>query len=102
MSGGGLSGLWDGMTFWLGSQGWEYLEIGRAWQWLLIVGLLFWFFLVVRNTVPDLKRPPIRKLSIMFLIAAFSIPFFYLPAVFVDNTTNYTIVDTWRFWIIHL
>lgn len=99
---GGLSGLWDGMTFWLGSQGWEYLEIGRAWQWLLIVGLLFWFFLVVRNTVPALKRPPVRKLSIMFLIAAFSIPFFYLPAVFFDNTTNYTIVDTWRFWIIHL
>ncbi len=50
MSGGTLSGLWDGMTFWLGSQGWEYLEIGRAWQWLLIVGLLFWFFLVVRAT----------------------------------------------------
>ena len=99
---GGLSGLWQGLSFWLGSQGWEYLEIGRLWQWILIIGLLFWFFLVFRNTTPALKRPGTRKLSIMFLIAAFSIPFFYLPAVFFNDMTNYTIVDTWRFWIIHL
>ena len=27
---------------------------------------------------------------------------FYLPALFYDGTTHFTIVDTWRFWIIHL
>ena len=32
----------------------------------------------------------------------FGIPVFYLPALFFTSTTNYTIVDTWRFWIIHL
>ena len=99
---GGLSGLWDGLNFWLGSQGWEYLEIGRLWQWLLIIGLLFWFFLVWRNTRPALAVPSKKKLAIMFLVAAFSIPFFYLPAVFFNDMTHYTVVDTWRFWIIHL
>ena len=37
-----------------------------------------------------------------FLIAAFAIPLFYLPALFFGSQTNYTIVDAWRFWIIHL
>ena len=27
---------------------------------------------------------------------------FYLPALVYDGTTHFTIVDTWRFWIIHL
>ena len=30
------SGDW---WFWLGNQGWEYLELGRFWQYLLVVGL---------------------------------------------------------------
>ncbi|MBP1609864.1 MAG: nitric-oxide reductase, partial [Acidobacteria bacterium] len=34
--------------------------------------------------------------------SAVAIPLFYLPAMFFDSMTNYTVVDTWRFWIIHL
>jgi nitric oxide reductase subunit B len=36
------------------------------------------------------------------MIAAAAIPVFYLPALFFDGSTNYTVVDAWRFWIIHL
>ena len=34
--------------------------------------------------------------------AALAIPVFYMPALFFGAKTNYTVVDTWRFWIIHL
>jgi nitric oxide reductase subunit B len=43
-----------------------------------------------------------RGLIGFFLIAAAAIPVFYLPALFYDGSTHFTIVDTWRFWIIHL
>ncbi|HUZ03777.1 MAG TPA: cbb3-type cytochrome c oxidase subunit I, partial [Acidobacteriaceae bacterium] len=43
-----------------------------------------------------------RELSRMFLLASLAIPMFYIPAMFYDSTTNYTVVDTWRFWIVHL
>ncbi|MDE7240703.1 cbb3-type cytochrome c oxidase subunit I [Desulfovibrio sp.] len=99
---GGMVGFWPKLTFWLGSQGWEYLEIGRFWQFLLIAGLLGWFVLVVRNAWPSLENRATRALTVMFLISAFTIPFFYLPAIFYTGETHYTIVDTWRFWIIHL
>ena len=46
--------------------------------------------------------PSVGELANFFLIAAAAIPVFYLPALFFGSTTNYTIVDAWRFWIIHL
>ena len=36
------------------------------------------------------------------MLAALAIPVFYLPAFFFSSATNYTVVDNWRFWIIHL
>ena len=44
----GLKGLMGKAWFWLGHQGWEFLELGRLWQILLLVGLILWLFLVVR------------------------------------------------------
>jgi nitric oxide reductase subunit B len=106
---GSMLGEWAGLSqwlprtwFWFGNQGWEYLEIGRFWQILLAVGLLFWFFLVWRAVAPARRDPERRSFANSFLIAAFAIPLFYLPALFYGSQTNYTIVDAWRFWIIHL
>ena len=106
---GSMFGEWAGILqwlpktwFWFGDQGWEYLELGRFWQILLAIGLLFWFFLVWRAIAPARRDPERRGFANFFLIAAFAIPLFYLPALFYGSQTNYTIVDTWRFWIIHL
>ena len=107
---GSLLGEWVGIAqllgswwFWLGNQGWEYLELGRAWQFLLVAGLFIWFtllwILVRPKALSDHAAQPIVK---MFLVAALAIPFFYIPAMFFGAKTNYTVVDTWRFWIIHL
>lgn len=106
---GSLLGEWAGIAqllgkawFWFGNQGWEYLELGRAWQILLAIGLVFWFVLLWRNVAPAWGDSERRGLISFFLIAAAAIPVFYLPALFYDGSTHFTIVDTWRFWIIHL
>ncbi len=98
----GVKRLLGRFWFWLGNQGWEYLEIGRAWQILLAIGLVFWVFLLVRAVGRARKEPEQGRLPQLFLLAAFAIPFFYLPAFFFDATTPFTQADTWRFWIIHL
>ena len=106
---GSLLGEWAGIRqllpelwFWFGHQGWEYLELGRAWQILLAAALLFWFWLLVRALRPALADPEKREIARLFLCAALAIPVFYLPAMFFDGSTHFSIVDTWRFWIIHL
>ena len=93
-----LGQLW----FWFGHQGSEYLDLGRFWQYLLAVGLLFWLFLMFRALQPAFKRPDKRELSSLFLYAAVAIPIFYLPALFYGPHTNFAVIDNWRFWIIHL
>ncbi len=95
---GYLNNLW----FWFGAQGSEYLDLGRFWQYLLIIGFLFWLFLLFRALDPMNKKAKNRELIVLFFIAGAAIPIFYIPAVFYDTHTNYSIIDNWRFWIIHL
>jgi nitric oxide reductase subunit B len=99
----GISQLLGSWWFWLGNQGWEYLELGRLWQYLLVVGLLVWFTILWTLARPRaVANPAVRPLAKLFLLAALAIPVFYVPALFYGAQTNYTVVDTWRFWIIHL
>jgi len=107
--GGSLLGEWLGINnklgdlwFWLGHQGWEYLELGRVWQVLLAIGLLLWLFLLIRALKGASQHPGRKEIAQLFIFAAIGIPLFYVPAMFFNSTTNFTVVDTWRFWIIHL
>ena len=43
------------LWFWLGHQGWEFLELGRIWQILLFGGLIFWLLIVYRAVGNHLK-----------------------------------------------
>ena len=94
-----LGDLW----FWMGHQGSPYLDLGRFWQVLLAVGLLFWLWLMFRALRPAMKRASGQgELPSLFLYAAIAIPVFYLPAMFYGPHTNLAVIENWRFWIIHL
>lgn len=98
----GVQQVFGSLWFWLGHQGWEYLDLGRLWQILLVVGLLLWLMLLVRATASARQNPKQRQIASLFLYAALAIPLFYLPAMFFDSTTHLSVVDNWRFWIVHL
>src|SRR5262249_29831363 len=93
-----LGRLWE----WFGDQGWEYLDLGKAWQIGLAAGLLLWATLLFRAVRPAFKDPERGELSVLFFLSGMAIPLFYLPAFFYNSATNFAIVDHWRFWIIHL
>jgi nitric oxide reductase subunit B len=107
---GSLLGEWAGITgllgrwwFWIGNQGWEYLELGRVAQYLLVGGLLIWFAILWHLARPKtIANAEVRPIAVMFLFAALAIPVFYVPALLFGAKTHFTVVDTWRFWIIHL
>ena len=98
----GINQLLGRLWFWFGDQGWEYLDLGRAWQFLLALGLGLWVLLLYRTLAPAFQNPARREISGLFMLVALAIPVFYLPAFFFGSTTNFTIVDNWRFWIVHL
>ena len=98
----GLRQLLGNVWYWLGHQGWEYLELGRLWQILLAAALIFWIILLFRAVAPARKRADGGEIASLFLYTAAAIPVFYLPAMFFDGSSHFSVVDTWRFWIIHL
>lgn len=56
--------LGDGFWFWLGHQGWEYLDLGRLWQILLVVGLLLWGVHSISRLARHSARRALRQLAL--------------------------------------
>jgi nitric oxide reductase subunit B len=98
----GVFGILPKTWFWFGHQGWEYLDLGRAWQVLLAAGFVIWVILLIRAVGETRKDPQEREVSRLFLLSASAIPLFYVPAFFFGSGSHFSVVDTWRFWIIHL
>ena len=89
--------------FWLGAQGLEYTNMGRVWQLLLFVGLLFWLFLLGRALWPALKRPSeTRGLLAMVFLSASCIGAFYATSLTWGQRTHYSMIEYWRWWLVHL
>ncbi|MHB9027053.1 MAG: nitric-oxide reductase large subunit [Armatimonadota bacterium] len=99
----GVKGLLGNYWFAFGQQGWEYLELGRVWQILLMAGLLIWLFIVFRGMRDGLRQEKDRGgLVHMLLYSAVAIPFFFGFGFFFDPSTHLTMSDYWRWWVIHL
>jgi nitric oxide reductase subunit B len=90
-------------TFWLGNQGLEFTSMGRVWQVLLFVGLLFWLLLLGRALWPALKKPSeTRGLVAMVFLSATCIGLFYAASLTWGQHTHYAMVEYWRWWLVHL
>ncbi|MFO1152338.1 MAG: nitric-oxide reductase large subunit [Rhodospirillales bacterium] len=109
--GGSLAGEWFGVqqrlgldwNFWFGHQGYEYIDLGRFWQILLFVGLLLWLFLVGRAIWPALAKPSdSRPLISMVFISTIAIALFYAAGFAWGKHTHLSMIEYWRWWVVHL
>jgi len=96
----GIHNWWGGSVF--GIQGFEYLDLGRFWQVLLIIGLFVWAFILYRGLKGRLTKERVGNMPWLFFLAALAIPAFYAVGLLVYSGENFTITDYWRFWVVHL
>ncbi|MFZ5545031.1 MAG: nitric-oxide reductase large subunit [Pseudomonadota bacterium] len=90
-------------SFWIGNQGLEFTSMGRVWQLLLFVGLLFWVFLLGRALWPALMKPSeTRGLIAMVFLSATCIGGFYASSLTWGQHTHYSMIEYWRWWLVHL
>jgi nitric oxide reductase subunit B len=95
----GNGDLW----FWFGHQGYEYVDLGRVWQAGLFIGLLLWLFLIARSAVPALRNKGNSKSLIsLYLATTACIALFYAPGLFWGMRSHLTVVEYWRWWVVHL
>jgi nitric oxide reductase subunit B len=90
-------------AFWIGNQGLEYTSMGRVWQILLFIGLLLWLVLLGRALWPALAKPSeSRGLIVMLFLSATCIGLFYAASLTWGQHTHYSMVEYWRWWLVHL
>ncbi len=96
-------GAFGGDGFLFGHQGYEYIELGRVWQLLLIAGMIIWLALVVRAIRPALsEEKDAGGMTHLLLYSAVSIPAFYMVGLFYGKGSHLSNAEYWRWWVVHL
>ncbi len=105
---GSMIGLYLGATgqlretwFWLGNEGRELINLGRLWDIGLVIGLVFWFILIISLIRKAATNNPIVSTIIW---AAFAIATLYMAGMMPVHKVmpNFTVDDYYRWWVIHL
>ena len=90
-------------NFWFGHQGWEYVDLGRFWQIFLFAGLGIWLTLVGRALWPAMKAGGESKSIVALLFAStVCIGLFYGAGLMWSEHTHLSMVEYWRWWVVHL
>lgn len=105
---GSMIGLYMGATgqmretwFWLGNEGRELINLGRVWDIGLVIGLVFWFILIVSLIRKASTNNPIVSTIIW---SSFAIATLYIAGMMPIHKImpNFTVDDYYRWWVIHL
>ncbi|QDT27684.1 Nitric oxide reductase subunit B [Gimesia panareensis] len=108
---GSLAGEWlsiqneltDEVSFYLGHQGYEYVDLGRLWQIGLMIGLLLWLVLMIRVLLPALRKTGQQKqLVVLLTVATGAIALFYGAGLTWGQHSHLSMIEYWRWWVIHL
>ncbi len=90
-------------NFWFGHQGWEYVDLGRFWQIFLFLGLIIWLTLVGRALWPALRRKDdMASIVGLLFLSTVAIGLFYGAGLMWGEKTHLSVVEYWRWWVVHL
>ncbi len=90
------------LSFWLGHQGYEFVELGRLWQIGKFLGVVIWLGLMLRGIIPALKKKGDKNLLVLFTASVVCIGLFYGAGLMYGSRTNLTVMEYWRWWVVHL
>lgn len=83
-------------------QQWEYLDLPRVWQVLLVLGLFIWIAIVYRAIRSRLRTESKFNMPWLFFYSGLAIPGFYAVGLLAGTSTHITVAEFWRFWVVHL
>jgi nitric oxide reductase subunit B len=95
----GLLGEW---WYWLGHQGWEFVDFGKGFQVLLMVIFILWMVVVYRGIKPALIKKEPWNLPNWILYSVIGIPLLFLSGFVAKPETNFVIADFWRWMVVHM
>ncbi|MCC6202278.1 MAG: cbb3-type cytochrome c oxidase subunit I [Gammaproteobacteria bacterium] len=100
----GITGrLGDGDAVrWFGLQGWEFMQLGRAYHIVLYAAFVLWLVVVVRGLWPALRQKQTWSLPNWMVYAIAGIIFMFSASFVATEETSFVIADFWRWVTIHM
>lgn len=107
---GGVFGIYFGQSghltgtaaYWFGSQGWEFMELGRFFQMLLLAGFALWIFIIYRGIKPWITKKTFWSIPAWLLWGSGIMVFFLFFGLFATIDSNWAIADYWRWMVVHM
>ena len=107
---GSVIGIYAGQTgmltgkaaYWFGSQGWEFMEMGRFFQILLLAAFSLWILIIYRGIKPWLTLKNLWSVPAWLLYGSGVMVFFLFFGLMVTPETNFAISDFWRWMVVHM
>lgn len=90
------------LSFWFGHQGYEYVDLGRVWQIGKFIGIILWLFLMMRGITSALRQPGDKNLLALLTASVVAIGLFYGAGLFYGERTHLSVMEYWRWWVVHL
>ncbi len=98
----GPKGIIGKNWYWLGHQGWEYVELGKLWQIILGVVFIIWAITLYRGIKPVMKLKQPWALPNWLVYATCSIILLLISGFIATPETNFVIADFWRWMVVHM
>lgn len=106
--GGSMVGIYAGPMglienwYWLGNQGWEYIEPGKLWQSILFLVFILWGVALFRALRPVLRLGQPWALPNWLVYSTLFILLLLISGFIATPKTNFVIADFWRWCVIHM
>jgi nitric oxide reductase subunit B len=99
----GQTGMITGATaYWFGSQGWEFMEIGRFFQYTLLGSFALWIFIIFRAVRPWLTTKNIWSVPSWLLYGSGIMVAFLFFGLMISPEQNFAVSDYWRWMVVHM
>ncbi len=99
---GHTGALDESTSYWLGSQGWEFMELGRVWQILMLVGFLLWIAIIFRGVRPWITKERLWSVPAWLFYGSGIMVAFLFFGLLVSPRASFAISDYWRWMVVHM
>ncbi|MDP6527054.1 MAG: hypothetical protein QGH15_22990, partial [Kiritimatiellia bacterium] len=97
----GQMGILKGAAaYYFGSQGWEFMELGRTFQDLLLAGFVLWIIIMGRGVLPYLTWRNVWSPPAWLLYGSTVMVGFLFFSLMVTPATNFIISDFYRWMVV--
>lgn len=98
----GPLGLLGNYSRWLGHQGWEFVELGRLYQFMLLAVFALWAVIVYRGLKGVMDKTKPWELPNWLIYSVVCILILLVSGFVASPETNFVVADFWRWMVVHM